>query len=188
MRLGSRELVVLLMILAIPVAAYALVFRPQNAEIRAAAQEIEHKRERLEQLRRETSRNEDLERANAEIQGEIAKIEDRLPSSQGVDRIVREVSALAVAAGLQPPTMKSEGAVAASLYKEQPLKMSTRGDFLGFYRFMQAVERMPRITRVTEMNLRRDDKTNEIEAQFTLSIYFQDESSAGSVTTAAAPR
>jgi hypothetical protein len=53
---------------------------------------------------------------------------------------------------------------------------------------MQAVERMPRITRVTEMNLRRDDKTNEIEAQFTLSIYFQDESSAGSVATAAAPR
>jgi type IV pilus assembly protein PilO len=62
------------------------------------------------------------------------------------------------------------------MYMEQPLEMKTSGDFNGFYQFMTKLEQLPRITRVPDMKLARSDKTNGVmTAEFTLSIYFQDE-------------
>lgn len=173
MRIGPREGLTFAAVLAIPLASYALVFRPQNAAIEAARQEMEHKRERLEQLRRETSQNADLARANAEIAARVAEIEDRLPNGKGVDRIVKQVSDLAVIAGLEPPTLKSGKPLEAAQYGEQPLEMTTRGDFPGLYRFLQSLEQMPRVTRITNMRIQRDEKSGGVSIAFTLSIYFR---------------
>ncbi|MDX9911493.1 MAG: type 4a pilus biogenesis protein PilO [Phycisphaerales bacterium] len=176
MRFGPRELLLLLVIVAIPVASWFLVFNPQNKRITEKKAEIEHKRELLERLRAETSRNSDLERANAETAATIRTIEARLPTNKEVDRIVRQVSTLAVDSGLQSPGLKSAKPVNAALYMEQPLEMKTSGEFEGFYGFLIDLERLPRITRIPDMKLERDSKGDgQMKCEFTLSIYFQDE-------------
>jgi Tfp pilus assembly protein PilO len=176
MRFGLRELIMLLVLVAVPVSSYWLVFRPQNHQITLARGEVQHKQSLLEQLRQETARNADLERANAEMKANIAVIEARLPSNKEVDSIVRQVTDLAVQCGLDAPAIKSGKPVKAALYMEQPLEMKTSGDFNGFYQFMTKLEQLPRITRVPDMKLSRSDKTNGVmTAEFTLSIYFQDE-------------
>jgi type IV pilus assembly protein PilO len=176
MRFGPREIVLLLVLLAVPLSSYWLVFRPQNAEISQAKREIEHKREMLDKLREATSRNEDLQRANEEIRSSIETIEARLPSNKEVDGIVRQVSQLAIESGLEPPALKSAKPVTAAMYMEQPLEMSTEGDFRGYYKFLLALEQLPRITRILDMKLERSEKTDgAIKASFTLSIYFEDE-------------
>jgi len=174
MRFGFRELVLLAVLLALPLSSYWFVFRPQNSEIAQARREIEHKRAMLDKLREVTSRTEDLERANQEVREGIARIEDRLPSDKEVDSIVRQVSALAVEVGLAPPTLKSEKPVPAASYMEQPLLMATSGDFHAFYEFLIRLEQLPRITRMPDVVIkRRDDEDGHMEAEFTLSIYFQ---------------
>lgn len=178
MKLGIREIVTFLIVLLIPVASYALVFRPQNRDINAALSEISHKKEVLKRLQDETSRNADLEEANRRIADRIEKDEARLPSSKGVDHIVRQVSSLAVESGLAPPTLKSLKPLEASVYWEQPLEMTTSGTFRGFYEFLRRLERLPRITRVVQMEIKRgrpDANEPEISVKFTMSIYFQDE-------------
>jgi len=176
MRFGPRELIVLVLIVAIPVASYFLVFKPQNVRIEQANGEIAHKLEVLDRLRQETSRNEDLMRANDEIAERVADIESRLPSGKEVDSIIRQVSDLAVASGMSPPAMKSDDAIAMVSYKEQPLKMETSGDFDGFYAFLQEVEALQRITRMPQVKLTRDGGIDgEMKVEFTLSIYFLDQ-------------
>lgn len=175
MRFGIREIIMMLMILAVPVVSYLAVFKPQNAEIDKARAEIEHKRELLDRLRGETARTSDLERANAEILARINEIESRLPSGKEVDSIIRQVSDLAVSAGMESPALDSEKPVTAAMYKEQPLKMESTGGFAGLYQFLQAVERMPRITRLPDMEIKRARGADGlINTEFTLSIYFQD--------------
>lgn len=176
MRFGIREFVLLAILLAMPLSSYWLVFRPQNEEIEQAEREIEHKRALLAKLQVATSRSDSLEDANEEIRQGIAAIEERLPSGKEIGAIVREVSRLAIESGLQQPGMTSGVPVRGSLYWEQPINMTLKGEFGGFYEFLLALEQMPRITRVPSMQvIRSRDQDGHLEARFTLSIYFEGE-------------
>ncbi|MEK6701867.1 MAG: type 4a pilus biogenesis protein PilO [Planctomycetota bacterium] len=179
MRTGLRELLLLVVLLGVPVASFFLVFRPQNAEIKAAKAEIEIKRAVLVKLREETARSADLEKSNKQILGKIQAIEARLPSKKEVENVVRQVSDLAVAAGLGPPSMKSAKAIKTATYMEQPLELATDGSFTGFYDFVVKLEQLARITKMTDLKLKRKlDDDGRMEATFTLSIYHQDEPGA----------
>ncbi|MFI4871406.1 MAG: type 4a pilus biogenesis protein PilO [Phycisphaerales bacterium JB061] len=176
MRFGIREFVLLGILLAMPLSSYWLVFRPQNQEIEQAEREIEHKRAMLEKLQVATSRNDTLEGANEEIRQGIAAIEERLPTGKEIDTIVREVSRLAIESGLEQPGMTSGTPIRGSLYWEQPIDMTLKGEFDGFYEFLLALEQMPRITRIPDMEIIRSrDRDGHLEAEFTLSIYFEGE-------------
>ena len=162
-------------VIAMPVASYFWVFKPQNKEITMAEREVTHKQELLEKLREETAKSADLERSNQEIQKSIKVIEARLPSTQEVDDVVRKVSQLAKECKLKDPAMKSTSPLRSALYMEQPIEMEVSGDFLGFFTFLAAVEKMPRITRIHDLKISGQPSEGvELKAEFTLSIYFQD--------------
>ena len=176
MRFGPRELLMLLVVLAVPLASYMLVFRPQNAKITEARGEIEHKLDMLARLRAETGRTDDLAAANAEMAGRIEQIEARLPTDKEIDEVVRQISDLAVAAGLAPPELDTENPLSASMYREQPLTVKTEGTFEGLYSFLVELERLPRITRLPDIKVQQVGGAEgvKLKIEFTLSIYFQD--------------
>jgi type IV pilus assembly protein PilO len=176
MRIGLREAFLLAVLLALPLASWWLVFRPQNTEIAQAKREIEHKLATLRKVQETTSRTEDLQRENEEIRKQIQSIEARLPSNKEVDEVVRQVSDLAVQAGLDSPAIESDKPVTAAMYMEQPLKMKISGNFTGFHDFLIKVEELPRITRISDMKISRSTDVNgNMDAEFVLSIYFQPE-------------
>ncbi|HEX8877466.1 MAG TPA: type 4a pilus biogenesis protein PilO [Phycisphaerales bacterium] len=181
MRLGFRELLLVLILLAVPLSSYWLVFRPVNAEIELAKGEVDLKRDRLAKLRDETARNADLEKENKDIAASINAFEAKLPSAKELDSIVRQVSELATQQGLTAPTVKSLKPVKAAMYMEQPLEMSVQGNFRAFHDFLRKLERLPRITKIPDMKLKRaTDKNGDMQATFTLSIYYVDEGMKGS--------
>jgi len=52
--------------------------------------------------------------------------------------------------------------------------MSLAGDFTGFYLFMQQLEKLPRLTRVTDMTLTKiSDHDGQMQATLTLSVFFE---------------
>lgn len=180
MRLGPRELMMLLGVLLIPAGAFMLAFKPQNQRINDDRLALAHMKEMLGKLREETKGNEDLEATNGEIAMQIDSMESRLPTNKEIDEIIRQVSILAVDNGLGAPTLKTEKPVAAAAYREQPLTMEVSGRWDGFYSFMQQVERLPRITRVVKMTMERDKDEDLVEVEFQLSIYFRQDEEANS--------
>jgi len=180
MRIGVREVLFFLMLLAVLGASYWFVFRPQNQEIQQARSEIEHKERVLQQLARATSQTSSLAAANEQVRQKIARIEARLPSSKEVDVILEQVADLARSHDLDLHKVKSHKPVAAASYMEQPLEMRMRGDFTSFYAFLLDLERLERITRIPDLQLKRSDKGDgQTEAVFTLSIYFQPDDEEG---------
>jgi len=180
MAFGAGRLLLVLTLVGVPVSSYWLVFRPRNADIVRAESEIAHRKELLGKLQEETRRNTDLQRANEEITKSVEAIEARLPNTKELDSIVRQISDLAVEAGLEAPGLKSAKPVKAALYMEQPLEITMNGDFKKFYDFMIRLEQLPRITRVPDMKIKRMDQGDgNTTAEFTLSIYFQDTAKQG---------
>lgn len=176
MKFGIREFVLLLILVAVPLASWQFVFRPQNRVIAQAKGEIAHKREMLSKLQQATAQAADLEQANRDIAESIQAIEARLPTNKEIADILRQVSDLAVEAGLEAPVMQAEKPVKAAMYMEQPLDMKIQGDFHGFYDFLLSLEKLPRITKIPNFVIKRSDRTDGyMEAEFTLSIYFQED-------------
>jgi type IV pilus assembly protein PilO len=182
MNMSLRGALVLLIVIGMPVAAYFLVFRAQNAAIEKARHDVEHKLGLLEKLKEETARNADLAKANEEVAATVKTIEGRLPNGKDIDGLVRQVSDIAVASGLAAPGVKSGKPLPAALYMEQPIEMEVTGTFVGFFTFIANVEKLPRITRIHDMKITGLDREDvELKAEFTLSIYFQDDKQIAAV-------
>ena len=183
MRFGFRELIFLVVLLAVPVASWWYVFKPRNSEIAQARMEIEIKQVKLDKLREVAKRIDDIGLAIEQGREAVELIEAKLPNRDQVEDILANVWQLAKRNHLSLKSVKSEKPVPATLYMEQPLRVSMTGRFDGFYQFLLEVENLSRITRVPRMKLERitetgglnDDEfdTGLMRAEFTLSIYFE---------------
>lgn len=174
-----RQLLFFVVLLALPISAYFVAFRPLNRTIEQGKKEIEHKRAMLDKLREATSQTEDLQKANEQIKESIDAIQARLPSTKEMDNVLRQVSGLASKNNLKVPQFKKNDKTApAGLAFEQPLDIEITGDFDGFYKFLLDLEQLPRITRITDLNIARSDKVDgEMKTKFVLSVYYEGEGS-----------
>ena len=172
-----RQMLIFLVLMAMPVSAYFMVFRPRNAEIAKAKKEIAHKQEMLGKLQEATSQTDDLAKANEMVKTSIDAIRSRLPGTKEMDNVLRQVSNLAGKNNLKVPLFKKDDkTMPAGLAFEQPLNVEMIGDFDGFYEFLLDLEQLPRITRITDLDITRSDKVDgEMKAKITLSIYYQPE-------------
>lgn len=186
MDFSPKQLAFIGTLIAVPIASFFLVFRPQNAEIRKARAEIEVKRAMLESLREATKQASDLTLATHEIEKTIAQVEGRLPSSKELDSVLRDVAQIAAKSGLRVPRfVKNDQTREAGTAQEQAIDVEVAGDFDAFYKFLLELERLPRITRMTDMNIQRVEEKGRdglVRGSFKLSIYYQ----AGGLASASA--
>lgn len=186
MRFGLREVIFMVVLLVVPVASYLYVFKPRNAEINQAKEEIELKQAKLNKLKEVSEKIEDINIAIEQGRAAIRLVEAKLPSAMEVDVILKDIWQIAASADLAVKTVKSETPVESAGYMEQPLHVVMQGRFEGFYNFLMQLENLPRITRIHKLKLERavqkdrDEETSPeaMKADFVLSIYFEQASEA----------
>lgn len=185
MKFGIREIIFVIVLLAVPVAAYMIVFQPRNAEIAQARKEIAVKKERLDQLDEMTARIEDIGLEIENGKEAIELIEQKLPSQDDVAGMLEQFTQLAKSNHLAVPSFKPQPPEPAAAYMELPIEMVMDGRFDDFYEFLLAVERLPRITRIHQLKMTQaktgpgsgrepgsELPPGSMNAEFTLSIYF----------------
>ncbi len=173
MRLGIREAVFFLVLLGLPCAAYFSVFVPMNEDIEAIRADNAGRQAKLDRL--EVARHiEDLGREIAKLKDAVELFEAKLPAEKEVEVILREVWEMAAAHNLNPRSVRTAKPIPGHMHSELPIRMEIVGDFDGFYSFLLALERLDRITRIHEMDLKAlPDRNGHVQAKFTLSIFFE---------------
>jgi len=184
MKFGFRELILVCAMIGLLACAYFFVFSKANAKRADLQREIESKRKALGNLTQATAGIDDLGRKIDELQRAITFFESKLPQEKEIDKILKEVSQMADANSLQTRTVKMLKSERGSSYSEQPIQLSLSGDFNGYYAFLLQLEKLQRITRVTQMKLEKiDERDGEMQAQMTLSIFFEPDTSSKSVAS-----
>ena len=184
MKFGIRELILVCAMVGLLAAAYFFVFAKANAKRADLQQKIEIKRKELADLTSATQGIDDLGRKINELQQAITFFESKLPQEREIDKILKEVSHMADANSLQTKTVKMLKSERGPSYSEQPIQLSLSGDFNGYYAFLLQLEKLPRITRVTQMKLEKiNDRDGEMQAQMTLSIFFEPDTGPKSLAT-----
>jgi Tfp pilus assembly protein PilO len=180
MKFGIREIIFVLVMLGLLGSTNYFVFAKANKKKEATLTEIRGKQTALANLQQATAGIDDLNRKIDELQKAITFFESKLPQEREVDKILREVSQIAEANSLQTKTIKTMRSERGASYSEQPIQMGLSGGFKGFYSFLLQLEKLPRITRVTQMNLQKiSDRDGEMQAQMTLSIFFEPDTGGG---------
>jgi type IV pilus assembly protein PilO len=173
MKLGFREIIFVSVMIAVLAGAYLFVFKKTSEKRAALLADIESKQKVLNNLSQATAGIEDLNRKTQELEKAITFFQSKLPQEREVDQILQDVWQMAGANSLESKTVKMQKTEKTANYSEQPIQMSLSGNFNGFYSFLLQLEKLPRITRVSQMKLEKiSDREGEMQAQLTLSIFF----------------
>jgi type IV pilus assembly protein PilO len=173
MRFGFRELIFVALIIGLGAASFFVLKKSVDKKDRLTA-DVATKKKELNDLRQATAGIEDVGRKTAELKQAIMFFESKLPQEKEMDKILKEVWQMAQDNTLETKTIKTLKTERAANYSEQPIELVLSGDFNGFYSFLLQLEKLPRITRITNMSLNKiTDKEGTMTAKLTLSIFFE---------------
>ena len=181
MKPGIRELVFLVLLLCIPIGAWLLVFRPQNARNAELMTQIEARQQKLRDLNLATASIGDLKKEISALEQAMSFFQSKLPNEKEIDKVLKEVWQTATANQLVTKSIrtvnsdKTDSAALAAGPHEQPILMQLEGDYTGFYSFLQALENQPRIMQVRNMKLEklRNGPEGHMAAKFEMCIFFE---------------
>ena len=180
MKFGVRELIFVAALVGLLACSYLLVFK-KSAERRAGVEaDVVRMQRELADLERSTADIADVDRKIQELQQAIEFFESKLPQEKEMDKVLREVWQIAEKNTLTVKTIKTMRTQRSSGYSEQPIEVSLAGDFKdSFYAFMLQLEQLPRLTRVSRMELKKiSSGEGQMEAQMTMTIFFEPETGA----------
>ena len=174
MKFGLREVIFVIVMLGLLGSTNYFVFSKANKKKQDLLADIHTKQASLSNFQQATAGIEDLNNKIDELSKAITFFESKLPQEKEIDKILKEVWQMAEANQLTTKTIKTMKAQRGPNYSEQPIQLSLSGDFNGFYAFLLQLEKLQRITRITDMNLQKiSDRDGEMQAQMTLSIFFE---------------
>jgi len=187
MKIGVRELLFFVVMLGVLGSVYFFVFSKANARREALEADTLAKQRQLDALEAATSGINDRNRKLGELESAIKFFDGKLPAQREVDTILQQVSQTSQAAGLSTKTVRPSKSETTAHYSEEPIELILTGSFEGFYKFLLELEKLPRLTRVTEVKLTKIDEKGgaQMTAHMTLSIYFVPDMQDGGATAAA---
>ena len=169
-----RKAVFFVLLIAFAAAGYQYMIKPANRHLAEAKQRVEGKRAKLTEFEDATAKAEDLNKQLEQLQEAVRFFESKLPPTSEVHKVLEQVTVIAQKQGLKPKTIRTLQQKDNSGYIEQPLNMKLVGNFTSFYSFLLELEKLPRIMKLRELKLQKqNDSEGLVAAEFILSIFFQ---------------
>ena len=177
MKVGFREMLFLMLLMAIPVGAYFWVFKPTNQQIEDQRCDIEAKAQKLASLRTAMVGIKDLDEEVSKLKEAVGFFEAKLPQHHEIHKVLEQVTRIVKRHRLETKSFKTLKPEVLASYAEQPIEMEVGGDFNAYYKFLLDLEKLPRITKVKDMQLKKgQDLSNKnlMKAEMKLVIFFDE--------------
>ena len=178
MNSNFRKIVFFILLVGLAVVGYRFMIKPANKNLADAQAKVDAKMEQLIKFEEATAAAEDLNKQLEKLQEAIEFFESKLPPTSQIHEVLEQVTVIAQKQGLKAKTIRTLSTKDNSGYVEQPLKMELEGNFSSFYSFLLELEKLPRIMKLRELELKKKNSfEGEISANFIVSIFFQNETS-----------
>lgn len=175
---GLRKAVFFILLLGTAYAGYQYMIKPANRHLAEKKQRVEAKLAKLAEFEKANTAARDLSRQLEQLQQAIDFFESKLPPTSQIHKVLEQVTVIAQKQGLVPKTIRALKRKDNSGYIEQPLKMELVGDFNSFYSFLLELEKLPRIMKIRQLELeKQQDNEGQVAANFIMSIFFQNKNS-----------
>jgi Tfp pilus assembly protein PilO len=180
MQFGWRTFVFVVLLLAMLVFSYPLLFKPLREQREQALRQIAEKQQKLRDLENLRQNTAITRKEVAQWQDAIKTLEHRLPAATEMDKVLNDFWEKANANKLTVKSVRNGKAVEGPNYDAQPIRVLIEGPFNGgpsrpgFYNFLSQIEAMQRLTKISEMRIETDPKRNGyMIADVALTVYYE---------------
>ena len=169
-----REIFFLSAMLALMGCSYLMVRHSASEKYATLQADIVERRKAIAEFQQSVAGMDAMESEIDGVRKSINDFERHLPRQEQVDEIVTSLSRLATANSLVTQSIKMLPLSQTAGLGEQPVEMTLTGDFNGVYALLLQIEKMPRLTRVTQLKINKSDEHEQlVRAQITLSLFFE---------------
>ena len=135
---------------------------------------IDERRAQLVKLQRMGKCIQDVQQEIRRLEATLGFFDSRLPEQKQVDVVLREVWTIAADQALATRSVRLKPAESQTRCNAQPINIILEGPFQGFYEFLMAVERLPRITKVRHFDITKlPTKEGAVQVDLTMDIFFE---------------
>ena len=186
---GLRKAAFFILLLGVAYAGHRYMIKPANLHLLEQRRRLQTKLAKLDKFEKATAAAAGLAEQLDQLKDAIEYFESKLPSESEIANVLEQVTIIAQKQALEPKTIRTlkkkplpvtmatviNPKAEDSGYVEQPLKMELVGDFTSFYSFLLELEKLPRIMKIRQLELRKQPKSEgQISADFIVSIFFED--------------
>jgi type IV pilus assembly protein PilO len=173
MQFGFREMIFTSLLLGLVAGTYATIVQPHARARQEKLAEIRSMDAAISAIGGSTAAFVPLAGRVDEEQAREALFEARLTSQADAQKGVDEVLQTAAANSLQAGEALLLKPTEAGGLRAQPINFHFTGNFNGFYSFLLQLESMPRVIRISRLDLKgADDRDGQMQADMTLTMYF----------------
>lgn len=134
---------------------FVLVFRPQSNRIAEATDTADAEEQRVQTLRAELDRLQELERNAPELRKQAARFQAAIPEEPRLAEFILQVQEAANASGIEwiavNPTPPTAGPQAGT--SDIPIQMNVNGGYFQVQDFLVRLETLPRAVKIDSVNL-----------------------------------
>ncbi len=171
-----RKALFFILLVGVAVTGYQYMVKPANRHLAEHKGLVKMKLAKLGKFEEASTADENLTKQLEQLQEAIKFFESKLPPKSEIHKVLEQVTVIAQKQGLKPKTIRTLNIKDNSGYIEQPLKMELEGNFNSFYSFLLELEKLPRIMKIRELELKKQTKNEGlVVANFIVSIFFQNE-------------
>jgi type IV pilus assembly protein PilO len=169
-----RKATFFVLLLTVAYLAYAFMIKPANKSLAEQKEQTQQNVKILGELQQAQTTARDLNKQLVQMGEAITFFESKLPPHSQIHQVLQDVTLIAQKQGLSTKSIKTMARKDNNGYIEQPLQMELYGSFNSYYSFMLELEKLPRITKIRELKLKRDSKNDgAATANCVMSIFFQ---------------
>jgi Tfp pilus assembly protein PilO len=175
MQFGWRTFLFVVLLLAMLVLSYPLLFKPLNDERDRVVKETADKQQTLNDLTAKMSNAKNMAAEIESLQKAITFLESKLPAATEMDNVLRQVWQAANNNKLVVKSVRNDKTIEGTDYNEQPIHMVIEGPFRpGFVKFLSEVEQLPRLTKINQMKIQAGAQNpGAVSVELTLTIYYE---------------
>jgi Tfp pilus assembly protein PilO len=174
MKIPTRHLALIGLLVAVPVSAWSIAYRPMNSAVHDVAEEIRMRTTALSHFDEINTQYRELKSLSKTLRKSMIQAENRIPLQHGADQWLESASDAALELGLLIRSVTTSGERIDGQYNILPVDLTVSGSFESVYGLIQHLEQMNRMTRVDRMTIHRLNE-DEVEARIVIHLIFSAE-------------
>jgi type IV pilus assembly protein PilO len=131
------------------------MIKPANKHLALQKARVQAKLAKLDEFEQATMAAEGLSKQLEELAEAIEFFESKLPPKSEIDKVLHDVTVIVQKQGLRSKRVLRLTRKDNSGYIEQPLRVEMEGNFNAFYSFLLELEKLPRIMKIRELELKK---------------------------------
>ena len=177
MMIPTRHFLLIGLLIAVPVSAWAIAYRPMNKAVHGVAEEIRSRTTNLAHYEEINEQYRELKTLTRTIRQSTEVAKKRIPQNHNAEQWLESASTQAFKLGLIVKSVTTSGERNDGKFNVLPIDLNVIGSFDSLYSFLQHLERMDRISRIDRMNIHRVED-DLIDARIVIHLLFTSQESS----------